>query len=199
MQMKMIAFSVNERFCPNARFTSSQRSVVVKRVLHWGNVQWSMSINSPHRHTFLFSHNSIEFHAEHSHRRYRERAGAPCRLLQEKRRAHHSDWFVFFAVVMVLGPPGCGKGTQAPEIKKEYCVCHLATGDMLRDAVARGIVDTVVVTNRNRVRSSCEGGDERGRSGQRRYCREHHQGQHPQPCVQEGIHSGRFPSYHSSG
>lgn len=38
-----------------------------------------------------------------------------------------------------LGPPGCGKGTQAPEIKKEYCVCHLATGDMLRDAVARGL------------------------------------------------------------
>ena len=37
-----------------------------------------------------------------------------------------------------LGPPGCGKGTQAPEIKKEYCVCHLATGDMLRDAVDRG-------------------------------------------------------------
>lgn len=41
--------------------------------------------------------------------------------------------------LVILGPPGCGKGTQAPEIKKEYCVCHLATGDMLRDAVARGI------------------------------------------------------------
>ncbi|KAK8793660.1 hypothetical protein WA171_006866 [Blastocystis sp. BT1] len=39
---------------------------------------------------------------------------------------------------ILIGPPGCGKGTQAPEIKKEYCVCHLATGDMLRDAVARG-------------------------------------------------------------
>lgn len=41
-------------------------------------------------------------------------------------------------LVITIGPPGCGKGTQAPEIKKEYCVCHLATGDMLRDAVARG-------------------------------------------------------------
>ena len=40
---------------------------------------------------------------------------------------------------LILGPPGCGKGTQAPQIKKEYCVCHLATGDMLRDAVARGM------------------------------------------------------------
>lgn len=45
---------------------------------------------------------------------------------------------ILLFLVIILGPPGCGKGTQAPEIKKEYCVCHLATGDMLRDAVARG-------------------------------------------------------------
>jgi hypothetical protein len=36
------------------------------------------------------------------------------------------------------GPPGCGKGTQSPAIKKEHCLCHLATGDMLRAAVAEG-------------------------------------------------------------
>ena len=35
--------------------------------------------------------------------------------------------------------PGCGKGTQSPLIKEEYCVCHLSTGDMLREAVANGI------------------------------------------------------------
>lgn len=29
-----------------------------------------------------------------------------------------------------------GKGTQAPKIKEKYCVCHLATGDMLRAAIA---------------------------------------------------------------
>ena len=34
------------------------------------------------------------------------------------------------------GPPGCGKGTQSPRIKREHCLCHLATGDMLRAAVA---------------------------------------------------------------
>jgi adenylate kinase len=34
--------------------------------------------------------------------------------------------------MIFIGPPGCGKGTQAPIIKKEYCICHLATGDMLR-------------------------------------------------------------------
>ena len=30
-----------------------------------------------------------------------------------------------------------GKGTQAPRIRDEYCVCHLATGDMLREQVQR--------------------------------------------------------------
>lgn len=35
-----------------------------------------------------------------------------------------------------FGPPGAGKGTQAPRIKEEYCLCHLSTGDMLREAVA---------------------------------------------------------------
>ena len=37
-----------------------------------------------------------------------------------------------------FGPPGAGKGTQAPKIKEEYCLCHLSTGDMLREAVKAG-------------------------------------------------------------
>lgn len=40
--------------------------------------------------------------------------------------------------VILIGPPGCGKGTQAPKLKREECLCHLATGDMLRDAVKAG-------------------------------------------------------------
>ncbi|KAG0561298.1 hypothetical protein M758_9G052600 [Ceratodon purpureus] len=39
--------------------------------------------------------------------------------------------------IILVGPPGCGKGTQSPILKEEHCLCHLATGDMLRAAVAQ--------------------------------------------------------------
>ena len=38
--------------------------------------------------------------------------------------------------VAFLGPPGAGKGTQARDLAQEWRVPHLATGDMLREAVA---------------------------------------------------------------
>ena len=38
--------------------------------------------------------------------------------------------------VIFLGPPGAGKGTQARELASEWGVPHVATGDMLREAVA---------------------------------------------------------------
>ncbi|MBA0621332.1 hypothetical protein Godav_006969 [Gossypium davidsonii] len=38
--------------------------------------------------------------------------------------------------LILIGPPGSGKGTQSPIIKDEHCLCHLATGDMLRAAVS---------------------------------------------------------------
>ncbi|KAJ2078209.1 adenylate kinase [Coemansia sp. RSA 988] len=40
--------------------------------------------------------------------------------------------------MVIMGPPGSGKGTQAPKIAEQFCACHLATGDMLRAAVASG-------------------------------------------------------------
>ena len=39
---------------------------------------------------------------------------------------------------VLLGPPGSGKGTQAPRLKQCFNVCDLATGDLLRAEVSRG-------------------------------------------------------------
>ncbi|OAA58870.1 adenylate kinase [Cordyceps fumosorosea ARSEF 2679] len=39
--------------------------------------------------------------------------------------------------MLLIGPPGAGKGTQAPKIKERFSCCHLATGDMLRSQVAK--------------------------------------------------------------
>ena len=40
--------------------------------------------------------------------------------------------------LVLLGPPGAGKGTQATRIAKRFCIPHLSTGDMLREAVDSG-------------------------------------------------------------
>ena len=39
--------------------------------------------------------------------------------------------------VLLLGPQGSGKGTQAKRIQADYGIPHIATGEILRDAIAR--------------------------------------------------------------
>ncbi len=41
-------------------------------------------------------------------------------------------------VVILLGPPGAGKGTQAAILRDQFHLPHISTGDLLRDQLRRG-------------------------------------------------------------
>ena len=40
--------------------------------------------------------------------------------------------------IILFGPPGVGKGTQAKILSSELKIVHIATGDILREAITRG-------------------------------------------------------------
>ena len=40
--------------------------------------------------------------------------------------------------LLIIGAPGTGKGTMSEKLVKDYDLCHISTGDMLRESVAEG-------------------------------------------------------------
>src|ERR1035437_8249498 len=42
--------------------------------------------------------------------------------------------------IVLFGPPGAGKGTQAKKLCEKFNLIHLSTGDLLRDEISNGTV-----------------------------------------------------------
>ena len=86
--------------------------------------------------------------------------------------------------IILLGPPGAGKGTQAQRLQRERGLVQLSTGDMLRAAVASG----------SELGKKAKGIMESGRAGARRADgRPDPATESPSPTVAKGFILDGFP------
>ena len=46
--------------------------------------------------------------------------------------------------LLIMGPPGAGKGTHAKLLCKEYNIVHISTGDMFRNAIKLGTAEGMI-------------------------------------------------------
>ncbi len=41
-------------------------------------------------------------------------------------------------IIVLMGPPGCGKGTISSFLSEQYNFCHISTGDLIRKEIKDG-------------------------------------------------------------
>ncbi|CAD8148729.1 unnamed protein product [Paramecium pentaurelia] len=59
-------------------------------------------------------------------------------LIQELYRRYRCQEEALRKRIVLLGMPGAGKGTHSAKMLARFCMCHLSTGDLLREEVRSG-------------------------------------------------------------
>ena len=58
-------------------------------------------------------------------------------LLKELKRRFSCNQIKYPKNTIFIGPPAAGKGTQGPKLAYKFCLCTVATGDLLRAEIMR--------------------------------------------------------------